>query len=116
MQLQNPYTRGYIDYPLYFEPERMHYYIQHETPFTDRYSEWAVYIIETGDMVYLPYGQNRCRNIYVVTRFYLNKELAFPHGIYTIPLDYFTKPQNNDDDFYYDDDEDEDDLDFDDFI
>ena len=96
MQVQNPYTRGYLEYPLYFEPEKMHYYIRHETPFTERYSEWAVYIIETGDMIYLPYGQNRCRNIYIVTRFYINKEVAFPHGIYTIPISYFTNSKTID--------------------
>ena len=90
MKLQNPYTRGYIEYPLYFEPEKLNYFIQHETPFTDRRSEWAVSMIATGDMIYIPCGQNRSRNIYVVTRFFLNKTVQFPRGIYTIPMSYFT--------------------------
>lgn len=110
MKLQNPYTRGYIEYPLYFEPEELNYHIRHETPFTDRYSEWAVSVISTGDVIYIPYGQNRCRNIYIVTRFYINKEVAFPRGIYTIPVSYFaTHKINIEDDDDFDDD-------FDDFI
>ena len=118
MQLQNPYTRGYIEYPLYFEPERMNYHIRHETPFTERYSEWAVSIIETGDMIYLPYGNNRCKNIYIVTQAYLAKRVQFPYGIYIIPLNYFTTPQVDDD--YYDDDEEDyyedDEFDYDDIV
>jgi len=94
MKLQNPYTRGYIEYPLYFEPEKLNYQIHHETPFTERYSEWAVSVIETGDVIYIPYGQNRCRNIYVVTKFFLNGTVTYPQGIYTIPVSYFTTPNN----------------------
>jgi hypothetical protein len=114
MKIQNPYTRGYIDYPLSFEPEKLHYHIRHETPFTDRYSEWAVSIISTGDVIYIPYGQNRCRNIYIVTRFYINKEVAFPRGIYTIPISHFTTQKITVDDDCDDDDFEDDD--FDDFI
>lgn len=119
MKIQNPYTRGYIEYPLFFEPEKLNYYIRHETPFSERYSEWAVSIIETGDMIYIPYGQNRCRNIYIVTKFFLDKTVTFPRGIYTIPMSYFTTSQvkivdedieDNDDDIDFDD------LDFDDFV
>ena len=90
MKLYNPYTRGYIEYPLSFEPEKLNYLIQHETPFSNFYSEWAVSIIENGDVIYIPCGQNRCRNIYVVTRFYLNGTVKFPRGIYTVPLAHFT--------------------------
>ena len=103
MQLQNPYTRGYIDYPLYFEPEKLTYHIRHETPFSERYSEWAVSIIETGDVIYLPYGNNRCKNIYIVTRDYVDKRVQFPYGIYIIPMSYFTTPQEDD---YFDDEDD----------
>ena len=109
MQLKNPYTRGCVEYPLYFEPEKLNYFIRHETPFTDRYSEWAVSIIESGDMIYMPYGSNRCRNIYIVTKFFLDGTAKFPYGIYTIPLNYFTNPANYNivDDYeeYVDDDE-----------
>lgn len=90
MKLHNPYTGGYVEYPLYFEPENLNYHIYHETPFTERYSEWAVSVLDTGDTIYMPYGQNRCRNIYIVTKFFTNKTVRFPHGIYTIPLSYFT--------------------------
>ena len=90
MKLKNPYTGGYIEYPLYFEPEKLNYQIRHDTPFTERYSEWAVSIIATGDMIYIPCGENRCRNIYIVTKFYLDKVVSFPRGIYTIPMSYFT--------------------------
>ena len=90
MRLQNPYTKKYIEYPLEFEPEKLNYQIRHETPFTECFSEWAVSIIATGDMIYIPCGQNRSRHIYVVTRLYRRKQVTFPYGIYTIPLDYFT--------------------------
>lgn len=104
MQLQNPYTRGYIEYPLYFEPEKLNYHIRHETPFTERWSEWAVSIIENGDMIYLPYGSNRCKNIYIVTKEYINRQIQFPYGIYIIPMSYFTTPQEEDDYFGDEDD------------
>ena len=124
MRLQNPYTRGYIEYPLYFEPEKLNYYIRHETPFSERYSEWAVSIIENGDMIYIPYGQNRCRNIYIVTRFYLDGTAKFPMGIYTIPISYFTTPTTSpyehdedcEDDEDFEDDDFEFDIDYDKFI
>ena len=94
MQLQNPYTRGYIEYPLSFEPEKLNYFIRHETPFSEFYSEWAVSVISTGDMIYIPCGENRSRNIYVVTKFYLSGEVQYPRGIYTIPKSYFTKDRS----------------------
>ena len=86
MRLYNPYTRVHIEYPLNFDLRTLDYYIKHETPFTDRYSEWAVSILESGDMIYLPYGNNRCHDIYIVTKQYLNKLLCFPYGIYTISI------------------------------
>ena len=94
MKLKNPYTRGCIEYPLFFEPEKLNYFIRHETPFEDRYREWAVSVIETGDVIYIPYGDNRCKDIYVVTRFFLNGDVKFPMGIYTVPMAHFTtKPR-----------------------
>lgn len=93
MMLKNPYTRGYIEYPLVFEPEKLHIVIQHETPFSDSRSEWAVSYMHSGDVIYIPTGQNRCRDIYIVTKFYLDKTVSFPRGIYTIPLSYFTRKQ-----------------------
>lgn len=89
MQVQNIYTGEYIMYSLYFEPERMHYHIRHETPFTDRYSEWAVYIVHNGDMIYLPYGNNKCDNLYVVTLAYRLGMIECPYGIYKIPMHKF---------------------------
>ena len=89
MKLYNPYTKRYIEYPLSFTPEKYNYFIRHETPFSNFYSEWAVSIIETGDMIYMPYGENRNRNIYIVTRFYLDGVVTYPRGIYTIPKSYF---------------------------
>lgn len=91
MRVQNPYTRGYIEYPLSFSPEKRNYFVSHETPFTARRSEWAVSIIENGDMIYIPCGSNRCQNIYIVTKFFLQGTLTYPLGIYTIPMSYFTR-------------------------
>lgn len=86
MKLYNPYTNGCIEYPLNFDLNVLDYYIQHETPFTDRCSEWVVSVLESGDMIYIPYGNNRCNNIYVVTKLYINKLLKLPHGIYIVPM------------------------------
>ena len=111
MQLQNPYTRGYIEYPLNFDLEKLHFHIRHETPFTDRWSEWAVSILDNADMIYIPYGQNRCRNIYIVTYFYTSKQVERPHGIYIIPMSTFTTPKitfSQADDDFFDDFDDED--------
>lgn len=90
MRLKNPYTRGYIEYPLFFEPEKLTYQIRHETPFSAWHSEWAVSHIDTGDMIYIPCGSNKCRDIYIVTKFYLDGTVEYPLGIYTIPIQYFT--------------------------
>ena len=94
MKLQNPFTRRYVEYPLLFDPSIRSYQVSHETPFTDRHSEWAVSVIATGDKIYIPCGRNRCRNIYVVTKFYLDGTLKFPQGIYTLPTSYFTTIKN----------------------
>ena len=92
MNAKNPYTGGYIEYPLeLLNLSRYEFRICHETPFSERYSEWAVYLLENEDMIYVPTGQNRCRNIYIVTWEFTYKEVPFPYGIYTIPLNYFTQ-------------------------
>lgn len=91
MLLFNPYTKGYFEYPLNFDFEKPTYYIQHETFFCPFHTSWAVTILKTGDVIYIPCGENRSRNIYVVTRFYLDKTVKFPKGVYTIPVDYFTQ-------------------------
>ena len=95
MRLTNPYTKGTIEYPLNFDFYNRTYHIEHETVFCQYFTSWAVTILESGDVIYVPYGENRSRNIYVVTRFYLNKEVEFPMGIYTIPLNYFTTLQRS---------------------
>lgn len=92
MKMQNPFTRGYIEYPLSFEPEKLHYTMQHETPFSSFHSEWLVAVIENGDDIYIPTGENRCRDIYVVTSFYKQKLVQFPKGIYKVPMSYFMAP------------------------
>ena len=89
---KNPFTREVIEYPqclLNFCRDK--FYICHDTPFSERFSEWAVYILDTEDMLYIPYGQNRCRNVYIVTHEYINNQLRFPHGIYAISMNYFTE-------------------------
>lgn len=94
MKLFNPYTKGYIEYPLNFDFYNRTYHIEHETFFCPYFTSWAVTILETGDVIYVPCGENRSRNIYVVTRFYLDKTVTFPKGVYTIPLNYFTTIPN----------------------
>ena len=90
MQLQNPYTKGTIEYPLNLNLEKLTYHIEHETFFCPYFTSWAVTVLDTGDVVYIPCGENRSRNIYVVTRFYIEKVVQFPKGVYTVPLNYFT--------------------------
>lgn len=89
MRLHNPYTNGYIEYTLNLDLNVLDYHIRHETPFTDRCTEWAVSVLESGDMIYLPYGNNRCTDIYIVTRYYLDKLWCFPHGIYKASVNSF---------------------------
>lgn len=91
MKLFNPYTGGCIEYPLDLDLEKHTYHIEHETFFCQYHTAWAVTTLDTGDVVYIPCGQNRSRNIYVVTRFYLDKTVKFPKGVYTLPLSYFTR-------------------------
>ena len=95
MQVYNPYTRQYIDYPIDLDLWSLTYHIRHETPFIDRYSEWSVTVLNSGDEIYIPSGSNPCNNIYIVTKFYLKKLITLPHGIYTIPIGYFTCRRNN---------------------
>lgn len=90
MRVFNPYTKGYIEYPLDFALYDHTYHIEHETFFCPYFTSWAVTTLDSGDVIYVPCGQNRSRNIYVVTRFYLDKTVTFPRGVYTIPLYYFT--------------------------
>ena len=91
MKAKNPYTGEYIEYPLeLLDLNRYEFRICHETPFSERFSEWAVYLLDTADMIYVPAGQNRCRNIYIVTWEFTSKQVQFPYGIYTIPLKHFT--------------------------
>ena len=91
MRLFNPYTRGSIEYDLDLNLEQYTYHIEHETFFCPYFTAWAVTTLDTGDVIYIPCSQNRSRNIYVVTRFYLDKTIQFPYGVYTIPLNYFTR-------------------------
>lgn len=90
MKLFNPYTKGYIEYPINFDLEQQTYHIEHETFFCPYFTSWAVTVLDTGDVIYIPCGENRSRNIYVVTRFYLDKTVKFPKGVYTVPINHFT--------------------------
>ena len=100
MRLHNPYTKGTIEYPLNFDLEQLTYHIEHETFFCPYHTSWAVTVLDTGDVLYVPCGENRSRNIYVVTRFYLEKVVTFPKGVYTIPLRYFTTPKFEEEEQY----------------
>jgi hypothetical protein len=91
MKLHNPYTKGYIEYPLDFNLHQQTYHIEHETFFCRYFTSWAVTTLDSGDVIYIPCGRNRSRDIYVVTRFYLDKTVKFPKGVYTIPLSNFTR-------------------------
>lgn len=92
--MKNPFTKESIDYPLFLlDFSKYEFHIRHETPFTDRCSEWAVTILENGDTVYIPAGANRCRNIYIILDGY---QFQFPSGVYAIPKDCFIM-----EDFYY---------------
>ena len=93
--MQNPYTKGYVDYPIDLNLEDYTYRIEHETFFCPYFTAWAVTTLDTGDVIYIPSGQNRSRNIYVVTKFYLNKTVQFPKGVYTIPITDFMRGDIN---------------------
>ena len=88
MRLTNPYTGEQVEYPLDLDLHVLNYHIRHETPFEDRYREWAVSVLDNGDTVYIPYGSNRCTNIYIVSRLYINKLVQLPDGIYTLSVNY----------------------------
>lgn len=100
MKLHNPYTRGCIEYPLNFDFSKFTYHIEHETFFCRYFTSWMVTVLESGDILYIPCGENRSRDIYVVTRFYLDKTVKFPKGVYTIPLTYFTTNQIREEQHY----------------
>ena len=95
MRLYNPFTRVTIEYPLDFNMHELTYHIRHETLFSDRFTEWAVAVLDSGDMIYMPYGSNMCTDIYVVTVKFINKQVSKPYGIYTIPMSYFLRGEYN---------------------
>lgn len=86
MKLYNPYTKGSIDYPLDLSPNNivLEYHITHETFFCEWHTSWLVANLKSGDVLYIPYGDRNRRDIYVVTPFYLNKEVQRPYGVYTL--------------------------------
>lgn len=86
MKLYNPYTKGSIDYPLDLSPNNivLEYHITHETFFCEWHTSWLVANLKSGDVLYIPYGERNRRDIYVVTPFYLNKEVQYPYGVYTL--------------------------------
>lgn len=91
MLMHNPYTNGYVDYPLDLSRRNvvLDYYITHETFFCPTYSTWSVIHLYSGDIVYLPYGDRNRRDIYVVTYYYRTKQVSFPYGVYTIKYSAF---------------------------
>ena len=93
MLLHNPYTRGSINYPLDLSDHNitLNYRIEHETFFSPFFSAWLVAELESGDAIYIPTGQNRNRNVYVVTKFYRTKEIKHPYGVYTINYNDFAR-------------------------
>lgn len=92
LHMVNPFTRECIEYPLFLlDLIDLEYYICHETPFSDRYSEWLVAVLKNGDTVYIPYSNNRCRDIYIVSHNFV----ALPYDIYSIPFKYFLNDDLN---------------------
>ena len=89
MTLYNPYTGTDIEYNINLDLIRRTFDIEHETDFCSFLMPWHVVLLMSGDMVYIPRGRNRSRNIYVVTKYYRIKAVEHPHGIYTIPMSYF---------------------------
>ena len=125
MKLYNPYTKGSIDYPLDLSSNNivLEYHITHETFFCAWRTSWLVLNLESGDVIYIPYGEQNRRDIYIVTPFYLNKEVQFPHGVYTLSYSKFLDsssiniPESVDNDNNNNnDDNDDDDDDFEDFF
>ena len=106
MLLYNPYTRKRIDYPLDLSPNNivLDYHIEHETCFCAWRSHWVVAQLLSGDVIYIPYGERNRRDIYVVTPFYLNHTVSFPHGVYTFKYNEFMREsQLNFDDYIFND-------------
>lgn len=93
MLLRNPYTRRYFDYPLDLSYNNivLDYRIEHDTFFCPYFSQWLVAELESGDVVYIPTGENRNRNVYVVTSFYRTKQVQHPYGVYTINYNDFAR-------------------------
>lgn len=93
MMITNPYTRRSIDYPIDLSDNNIvvNYYITHETCFCEWHTTWLVLQLCNGDHIYIPYGEKNRRDIYLVTSYFLNKELSFPHGIYKLKYNEFFK-------------------------
>ena len=110
MNLYNPYTRKSVNYPLDLSNKNIvrKYYMTHETFFCQWHTTWQVLHLQSGDVIYLPYGDRNRRDIYIVTPHYLNKTVRFPYGVYTLKYYEFLKtstlniPNNT-----YDDEEDD---------
>lgn len=90
MLMNKLYNKGVVNYPIDLSLQRRTFHIEHETVFCPYFSSWEVTLLETGDMVYVPSGQNRSRDIYIVSWNYTNGTLKFPQGIYSIPMRNFT--------------------------
>lgn len=91
MMLFNYYTREIVDYPVNIDTRQLEYQIKHETPFSDRFSEWSVSVLDNGDELYIPSGNNRCTDVYVVTELFLKHIISPPHGVYTMSLMQFVQ-------------------------
>jgi hypothetical protein len=91
MLIQNPFTKQLTEYPVeLLNLSHYEFFITHETPFSERRSEWFVVILKNADTLYIPGSSNRSRNAYIVTWEHTSKQLPFPHGIYAIPMNHFT--------------------------
>ena len=115
MRVYNPYTHRSLDYPINLSPDNivLDYYITHETFFCPWFTSWLVVQLQSGDTLYIPYGEKNRRDIYVVTSFYLNHEVQYPHGVFTMKFYEFMKISEIDlpDVSQYGDDDDDDILD-----
>ena len=118
MKLCNPYTRKNIEYPLNLDSDNIiiEYYITHETFFCSWHTSWLVLHLQSGDVIYIPYGERNRRDIYVVTPWYLNKTVKFPHGVYTLKYNEFLNVSSLNISDKFDEDNFEEDDDFDEFF
>lgn len=91
MIMRNHYTKQYIDLPIYVDYANLQFDICHETPFYAGFSEWNVAILPDGNRIYMPIGNNKQLNIYVVLKLYLDREIKYPHGIYEISFNDIVK-------------------------